>query len=94
MHASSRKFLPILVLCCWLASGLRAEQLPVRAWTTADGLPHNHINRIRRDSRGYLWICTDEGLARFDGYRFVIYGTAGGLPNLRINDFIEARDGA
>ncbi|MGH9803368.1 MAG: two-component regulator propeller domain-containing protein, partial [Blastocatellia bacterium] len=67
--------------------------MPVRVWTTADGLPHNHINRIRRDSRGYLWVCTDEGLARFDGYRFVNYGTAQGLPNLTVNDFLEARDG-
>ena len=70
-----------------------AEQLPVRVWTTAEGLPHNHINRIKCDSRGYLWICTDEGLARFDGYGFVNYGMAQGLPNLTINDFIEARDG-
>jgi ligand-binding sensor domain-containing protein/two-component sensor histidine kinase len=78
---------------CLAAFVSRAEQLPIRAWTTADGLPHNHINRIRRDSRGYLWICTDEGLARFDGYRFVNYGTAQGLPSLTVNDFIEARDG-
>lgn len=83
----------ILSSLLWSAFS-RAEQLPIRAWTTADGLPHNHINRIKRDSHGYLWICTDEGLARFDGYRFINYGTAQGLPNLTINDFIETRDGA
>ncbi len=84
---------PVIGLLCLAALAIRAEQLPIRAWTTADGLPHNHINRIRRDSRGYLWICTDQGLARFDGYRFVNYGTAQGLPSLTVNDFIEARDG-
>jgi ligand-binding sensor domain-containing protein/signal transduction histidine kinase len=77
----------------WLALVVQAQQLPVKSYTTADGLPHNHINRIKRDSRGYLWICTDEGLARFDGYRFSNYGTTQGLPNLTINDFLETRDG-
>lgn len=77
----------------FLPSFSYAEQLPIRVWTTADGLPHNHINRIKRDTRGYLWIGTDEGLARFDGYRFINYGTAQGLPNLTVNDFLEARDG-
>lgn len=80
-------------LLCLAALVCRAERLPIRTWTAADGLPHNHINRIIRDSHNYLWICTDEGLARFDGYRFVKYGTAQGLPSLTVNDFIETRDG-
>src|SRR5581483_4158496 len=71
----------------------RAEQLPIKTWTTADGLAHNHINRIRRDARGYLWFCTDEGLSRFDGYGFTSYTTAHGLPQRTVNDLIEARDG-
>ena len=80
-------------LMCLVTFVSYGQQLPIKAWTTADGLPHNHINRIWRDSRGYLWICTDEGLARFDGYRFVNYGMAQGLPSATINDFIEMRDG-
>lgn len=70
-----------------------AEQLPIKSWTTADGLAHNHINRIRLDSRGYLWICTDEGLSRFDGYQFTNYTTAQGLPHRSLSNIIEARDG-
>lgn len=88
-----RSFLTIGLLLL-TAFVCRAEQLPIRVWSTTDGLPHNHINRITRDSHGYLWICTDEGLARFDGYRFVNYGKSQGLPNLTINDLIETRDGA
>lgn len=38
-----------------------AERLPVRLYTTADGLAQNAVNRIARDSRGFLWFCTDEG---------------------------------
>jgi ligand-binding sensor domain-containing protein len=52
----------VLALTCL---GL-AEQLPIRVYTVTDGLAHNHINRIRQDSRGFLWFATDGGLSRFD----------------------------
>jgi streptogramin lyase len=52
-----------------------AERLPVKIYTTADGLGHNSVNRIVRDSRGFLWFCTLEGLSRFDGYSFTTYGS-------------------
>ncbi len=76
-----------------LTAGGRAEQLPIHAYTTADGLAHNHINCIRQDSRGFLWFCTDEGLTRFDGYQLTSFTTREGLPHPWINDLIESRDG-
>ena len=54
----------------------RAEQLPIRTYTTADGLPRDSIQTIVSDPRGYLWFCTSDGLSRFDGYEFVNYGLA------------------
>jgi len=69
------------------------SQLPVRIYTTADGLADNRINKIVRDSRGYLWFCTEEGLSRFDGYSFTNYGPQQGLPPRAINDLIETRAG-
>jgi ligand-binding sensor domain-containing protein/signal transduction histidine kinase len=72
---------------------VHAERLPVRTYTTADGLERDNISRIVRDSRGFLWFCTVEGLSRFDGYRFTNYTTANGLPNARVTDILETRDG-
>jgi ligand-binding sensor domain-containing protein/signal transduction histidine kinase len=76
-----------------IAPAAWAEQLPVQIYTAADGLSHNHINCIRHDSRGLLWICTDEGLTRYDGYRLTSYTTRDGLPHPWINDLLETRDG-
>jgi len=66
-----------------------AELLPVKTYTTAEGLAHNQILRIVRDSRGYMWFCTAEGLSRFDGYRFTNYTTEQGLPQGAIRDLLE-----
>ena len=71
----------------------RAEQLPIRKYTMADGLARDQINRIVRDSRGYLWLCTPEGLSRFDGYRFTNYTVAQGLPHRSVRDLLETRSG-
>src|SRR5713226_3827496 len=67
----------------------RGELLPVRTYTIADGLAHNEVNRIVRDSRGFLWFCTADGLSRFDGYTFANYGTGQGLPDANVTDLLE-----
>ena len=71
----------------------RAERLPIKTYTTADGLPRDLITQIMQDSRGFLWFCTPEGLSRFDGYRFTNYGTEQGLSDRAVNDFIETHNG-
>ena len=70
-----------------------AERLPIRTYSAADGLPHNEINRIVRDSRGFLWFCTGDGLSRFDGYGFSNFTADQGLPPRGANDLLETRDG-
>ena len=71
----------------------QAERLPIKTYTTVDGLASNAINRIVRDSRGFLWFCTSDGLSRFDGYTFTNYGTGQGLPHGEVADFLETREG-
>ena len=71
----------------------KAERLPIKTYTTADGLANNAVNRIVRDSRGFLWFCTDEGLSRFDGYSFTNYGIEQGLPSAFVIDLVETREG-
>jgi ligand-binding sensor domain-containing protein len=70
-----------------------SEQLPVRRYTTADGLPRDRVTRIVQDSRGFIWLCTAEGLSRYDGYHFQNYGVTDGLPNRDVRDLKETRSG-
>jgi ligand-binding sensor domain-containing protein/two-component sensor histidine kinase len=72
---------------------LIAEMLPIRSYSTADGLASDYIGKIVADSRGFIWFCTAEGLSRFDGYRFVNFGVAEGLPHRAANTLLETRAG-
>lgn len=61
------------------------------SYTTKDGLPSNSVYRTVLDQNGYLWIATENGLAKFDGRTFKIYTTAQGLPDNEITDlFIDS----
>jgi len=80
-------------VCLYVAPDIYGERLPLKPYTVADGLPNNNINKIVRDSRGFLWFCTGEGLSRFDGYSFTNYGVEQGLPHTTVNDFLETRNG-
>src|ERR1043165_3036716 len=80
--------------CATVLSGkVNSEHLPIKTYTTADGLAHNVVNRVVRDSRGFLWFCTNEGLSRFDGYGFTSYGIEQGLPPAVVTDVLETGDG-
>lgn len=83
--------LPALFFC--LTPHARAEQLPVKTYSIADGLAHDTIGWIVQDSRGFLWFCTIDGLSRFDGYHFVTYGRRHGLPSPYVSHLLETRGG-
>jgi ligand-binding sensor domain-containing protein/signal transduction histidine kinase len=72
---------------------LKSDLLPIRAYTTSDGLAADRVDCVVSDSRGFLWFCTPEGLSRFDGYRFVSYGVDEGLPHRLVSTLIETRSG-
>jgi len=41
--------------------------------TQHDGLPHDIATGVTEDAQGYLWASTQDGVARWDGYRFRVY---------------------
>lgn len=42
----------------------------IKCFTVDQGLPHNIIHYIMKDNVGFLWIATEGGLSRFDGYTY------------------------
>jgi signal transduction histidine kinase/ligand-binding sensor domain-containing protein len=88
----------VLCLCgpLWpLDSGRSLTQYSRTRWTQEHGLPQDTIRAITQTSDGHLWLGTDEGLARFDGYEFVVFTKAhGDLPADSVTALAPARDGS
>jgi signal transduction histidine kinase/ligand-binding sensor domain-containing protein len=64
-------------------------------WGQQHGLPQDTIRAIAQTTDGYLWLGTDEGLARFDGYEFASFNKANGdLPANSITALTAAADGS
>lgn len=51
----------------------QAQDLKFTNITIEDGLSHSKVNCIYQDSQGFLWFGTNEGLNKYDGYRFTVY---------------------
>jgi diguanylate cyclase (GGDEF)-like protein len=64
-------------------------------WNTNDGLPQDSVNAIVQTPDGYLWVATQEGLARFDGLTFTTFDshtTRGELQNF-VHSLFADRNG-
>jgi signal transduction histidine kinase/ligand-binding sensor domain-containing protein/DNA-binding response OmpR family regulator len=46
------------------------EDIKIEEYSYKDGLTTSMIYNVYKDSKGFLWICSDNGLFRFDGYSF------------------------
>lgn len=56
---------------------------------TNNGLSNSTVKSIIKDSYGFLWIGTESGLNRYDGYGFKVYATKSDKPSSIINDDIR-----
>jgi ligand-binding sensor domain-containing protein/signal transduction histidine kinase len=71
-------------------SGL-SQIIPFEHYSTKDGLPSQWITALHQDSRGYLWIGSDEGISVYDGVHFKNYGVTDGLPVSHVWTVTESR---
>lgn len=62
-------------------------------YTTDDGLPSVECYKIIQDRQGYIWISTDNGIARYDGHEFEHFGKAQGLTDETIFSLQEDHRG-
>jgi signal transduction histidine kinase/streptogramin lyase len=66
-------------------------------FSLADGLSQNSALSLLQDSKGYLWIGTQDGLNRYDGYSFTVFKhdpeNRDSLSNNSIISLLEDKDG-
>jgi signal transduction histidine kinase/ligand-binding sensor domain-containing protein len=62
----------VILLKAGLANSQERE-LQFKNYTITEGLSHNTVHCFAQDEKGFLWIGTEFGLNRFDGYTFTTY---------------------
>ncbi len=69
----------------------------VKTYTISDGLPSKNTTATIKDKRGFIWVGTENGLCRFDGYNFKIFyhkaGDSTSISNNFISTIIEDKKG-
>jgi ligand-binding sensor domain-containing protein/signal transduction histidine kinase len=64
-----------------------------RSWQTEHGLPQNFVRALAQTLDGCVWVGSDDGVARFDGLRFVPLGLREGLQSGPVRALLGDRDG-
>lgn len=67
------------------ARNLRFERLSLE-----QGLSQSHVNCILQDRHGFLWLGTQDGLNRYDGYRFQVFKHDSRDPDSLANNTVWA----
>jgi len=49
-----------------------------------DGLPSENIYDVKQDSDGFIWVASETGLSRFNGFEFTNFGLEDGLPRSEV----------
>ncbi len=64
-----------ILLYLYMAAGIihAADGFRFRRLSVEDGLSSNTVRAIEQDSRGFIWIGTDEGLNRYDGVAVKVF---------------------
>ena len=85
------------ILFLFLAINSWSQNFVFEKITTREGLSQNDVNDIYQDKNGFLWVGTNDGLNRFDGYNFKTYRAnpkeEGGISSDLVFDIAEDADG-
>ena len=64
------KHLRLLAVTILIFASITAGAQRARIYTSTQGLANSHIHDIYQDSKGFIWISTENGLSKFDGIKF------------------------
>jgi ligand-binding sensor domain-containing protein len=64
------------------------EQMNFKNITIEEGLTQETVEALFQDSKGYIWIGTNDGLNRYNGYQFKVYRVEEDNKNSLVNNYI------
>ncbi|MCF2489445.1 hybrid sensor histidine kinase/response regulator [Dyadobacter sp. CY347] len=86
-----RNFIFLFALLYLITPLIAQEKKAIfRHLTTGNGLSQNNVTCIVKDRRGFMWFGTQDGLNKFDGYKFTVYRNDPRNPQTLSHNYIHA----
>lgn len=91
MKFTKHILLPFLIgfLPYFIYGHLHAQPVNVKHFTIEDGMSQTSVQCLMQDSKGFLWIGTQDGLNKYDGYSFIRYKNDPSDTNSLSNNYIH-----
>lgn len=83
---------PYFILCLLLTHTLGYCQYSDPSFihiSTDIGLSQNHVSSICKDNKGFMWFATEEGLNKYDGYKFEVYKNDRDNPHTLSDNYVN-----
>lgn len=81
MKLSSFNITTLLIITFWIPIFGQVQKPHFKRFSNTEGLSQSHVRAILKDSKGFMWFATGEGLNKFDAYNFTVYKHSVDNPN-------------
>jgi DNA-binding response OmpR family regulator/ligand-binding sensor domain-containing protein/nitrogen-specific signal transduction histidine kinase len=78
----------------------QGKKIAYKKYGVAEGLPEGYVRNMLQDDQGFIWLTTQNGLVKYDGYDFKVYKDVKNETDQRITKLrhvngglIQAKDG-
>jgi signal transduction histidine kinase/ligand-binding sensor domain-containing protein/AraC-like DNA-binding protein len=79
----------IILLFLHLTYGQSVSSLKIKKLSTFQGLSSSIVSSIAQDNYGFMWFATEDGLNKYDGYKFTVYKYNYNDPNSLADNFVS-----
>ena len=86
---TTRYFFLLLMQGICFAAVSQNQHVKFQSFGTEKGLSQSNVICILQDSRGFMWFGTQDGLNRYDGYKFTVYKNNPRDPHSLSNNYIK-----
>lgn len=73
-------FIVVIILFSSIYQRGYGQSYYYKNYTVNDGLPSTEVFQVIQDKKGYIWLATDQGVSRYNGYEFQNFNVQNGLP--------------
>lgn len=84
-----KHFVLILSGICQFTHLFATDNIAFKHLGSKEGLSHNQVTHITKDSQGFMWFSTYSGLNRYDGYHFKIFTRDSKNPHSLPDNFVD-----